>query len=423
VALLVLAATLPSAGARRSHDIDYVGAALLAISLSGLTLVADLGGSMYAWDSAMMIGIIASSALALILFVIVEWRAKEPILPPRLFALRPVTVTSALGLIVGFALFGSVTYFPVYLQVVRGVSPTGSGLQMMPMMAGMLLTSIVSGQLISRTGRYKHFPIIGLALITIGLFLMSRLGSDSSALHSSGLMMVLGLGLGCVMQVLVIAVQNAVDYRDLGVATSGATLFRMIGGSLGTAILGAIFSSRLAANIATLAPGAAAGSHGINAEAIAHLPAAERIAYAAAFTGAIDSVFLIAAMVGAVGFLLSWIMPEPPLRATVAESAASTGRESGEAFGRQADENAAMAQLATALASLADRDARREHVAQIVERAGVTLTPLAAWLLYQIERHAGADPLDAARRIDIADDRARAGLAAGAGGGLRDGGP
>jgi EmrB/QacA subfamily drug resistance transporter len=411
VALVVLAATLPGASERRSHTIDYAGAALLAIVLSGLTVVADLGGTMFAWSSPTMLGIIGGSLVALIAFLIVEQRAAEPILPPRLFAMRSVSVTSLLGFIVGFALFGSVTYFPVFLQVVKGVSPTGSGLEMMPMMGGMLLTSIVSGQLISRTGRYKHFPIIGLTVITIGLALISRLEPDASAFHSSGLMLVLGLGLGCVMQVLVIAVQNAVDYKDLGVATSGATLFRMIGGSLGTAVLGAVFSSRLAQRIAESVPNAsAAGSHGINAPAIAQLAPAERALYASAFTGAIDSVFFVAAAVAAVGFVLSWLLPEHPLRATVAASAGDLARESAEAFAQPADENAAIARLAGALSSLADRDVQRRHLAQMVERAGETLSPLAAWLLLEAERHPNVDPRASARERGIEAERTEAAL-------------
>jgi EmrB/QacA subfamily drug resistance transporter len=411
VALVVLAATLPGATERRPHTIDYAGAALLAVMLSGLTLIADLGGSMYAWTSPMMLGIIAASAVALAGFVLVEHKAKEPVLPLRLFGLRTVTVTSLLGFIVGFALFGSVTYFPVFLQVVRGVSPTGSGLQMMPMMAGMLTTSIVSGQLISRTGKYKRFPIGGLVLITIGLFLISRVSTDTPAILSSGLMMVLGFGLGCVMQVLVIAVQNAVDYKDLGVATSGATLFRMIGGSLGTAILGAVFSSRLASGIAASIPGASAtATHSINAQAISQLPAAQRMAYAAAFSSAIDAVFLVAAVIAAVGFALSWLLPERPLRATVAAGAGAPGRESAEAFAQQTDETAAIAQLAGALSALADRNVQRRHIEQMVQRAGESLTPLAAWLLMEIEREPARDPRDVARARQIEPERTEAAL-------------
>jgi EmrB/QacA subfamily drug resistance transporter len=411
VALVVLAATLPGAGERRSHTIDYAGAGLLAVVLSGLTLIADLGGSVYPWSSSMMMGIMAASAVSLIAFIYVELKAKEPILPPRLFAMRSVTVTSLLGFIVGFALFGSVTYFPVFLQVVKGVSPTGSGLQMMPMMIGMLTTSIISGQLISRTGKYKRFPIAGLAVIAVGLALIARVSAETPALVSSGLMMLLGLGLGCVMQVLVIAVQNAVDYKDLGVATSGATLFRMIGGSLGTAILGAVFSSRLASHIAATIPGAtAAGSHAINAQAISQLPAAERVAYAAAFSSAIDGVFLFAAVTALIGFALSWLLPERPLRTAVAAAAGDAGRETGGAFAQPADENSAIAQLASALSALADRDVQRRHVQRMVERAGEKLSALAAYLLVETERKPGVDPRIAAAKRGIEESRTTAAL-------------
>src|SRR3954463_1802522 len=271
-ALIVLAATLPSVSRRISHAIDYAGAALLAVALSSITLLSDLGGTAYPWSSPMSIGLIVVSLLAVVLFVVIEKRAREPVLPMRLFGQQTFVITSAVGLIVGFALFGSVASFPLYLRVVKGVSPTGSGMQMIPMMGGMLVTSITSGQLISRTGRYKIFPIVGTAVMSVGLFLLSRLTAHSSDVTASLLLLVLGVGLGLVMQVLVIAVQNAVDYRDLGVATSGATLFRLVGGSLGTAILGAVFASRLSANLAGLTPGGGA-AHNLSVQAMARLSA------------------------------------------------------------------------------------------------------------------------------------------------------
>ncbi|HVI19909.1 MAG TPA: MDR family MFS transporter, partial [Gaiellales bacterium] len=257
VALVVLAATLPARSERRSHAVDYAGAALLAVVLSAVTLVADLGGGIYPWSSPLILGLIAAAVVGLALFVWIERRAPEPVLPPRLFANPSFSITSIVGLIVGFAMFGSITYFPVFLQVVRGVSPTASGMQMLPMMGGMLITSMLSGQLISRTGRYKLFPILGTGIMTAGLFLLSRLSFDTGALLTSAYILLLGVGLGSVMQVLVIAVQNAVDYHDLGVATSGATLFRLIGGSFGTAVLGAIFAARLTANLARVMPAGA----------------------------------------------------------------------------------------------------------------------------------------------------------------------
>jgi EmrB/QacA subfamily drug resistance transporter len=412
-ALIVLAATLPSVSRRVVHAIDYAGAALLAVLLSAVTLLSDLGGSAYPWSSPMSIGLIGVSVLSLVMFTLVERRATEPVLPLHLFRQQTFVVTSAVGLIVGFALFGSVTYFPLYLQVVKGVSPTASGMQMVPMMGGMLVTSIMSGQLISRTGRYKIFPLLGTAVMAVGLFMLSRLTPQTSNTVASLLMLVLGVGLGMVMQVLVIAVQNDVDYRDLGVATSGATLFRLIGGSLGTAILGAIFSARLSVNLARLLPaGMSAGgaARNMSVQALLRLPPSARAAYAEAFTSALDTVFLVATIVCAIGFVITWFLPERPLRATVAAAAGEAGNEVGEAFARAADEDGVAAQIYAALSSLADRDVQREHILRIVERAGETLSPLAAWLLLEIERHPENDPYELARRRVIPEERVTAAL-------------
>jgi hypothetical protein len=343
----------------------------------------------FAWSSPFIVGMMVSAAVALALFLVVERRAAEPVLPPRLFTQRTFTIGTLVGLIVGFALFGSVTYMPIFLQVVRGASPTTSGLQMVPMMLGMLLTSIISGQVISRTGRYKLFPIAGTAIMTVGLFLLSRLDAGSSAAKASALMMVLGLGMGMVMQVLVIAVQNAVDYRDLGVATSGTTLFRLIGGSVGTAILGAIFASQLSSHLARLAPGGSPGGIGAgstSAAALQRLAPSMRAAYSQAFADSLGTVFLVASLVCATGFLLALFLPERPLRETVAATAGDGGSEAGGAFGQPTDEEAAESQLVSAFVALADRDVQRGHIQRIVERAGETLSPLAAWLLVQIDR-------------------------------------
>ncbi|MDB4886712.1 MAG: drug resistance transporter, EmrB/QacA subfamily [Gemmatimonadetes bacterium] len=393
VALVVLAATLPQQSMRKVHAIDFAGAALLAVTLSSLTLLADLGGSAYPWSSPMVLGMIAAAALGLALFVLAERRALEPVLPLRLFGQRTFLVATLVGLIVGFALFGSVTYLPVYLQVVRGQSPTRSGLQMLPMMGGMLLTSVLSGQLISRTGRYKIFPVLGTGVMTVGLFFLSRLAATSTPMQASVLMLVLGLGIGMVMQVLVIAVQNAAEYRDLGVATSGATLFRLIGGSLGTAILGAVFASRLASNLASALPGGAPGGGGtrMTASALAAMSPEMRAAYSQAFTASLDTVFLVATVVCAVGFVLALMLPERPLRETIATTAREGGRDAAGAFGQPSDENAGESMLLNAFRTLADRDIQAGHIQRIVDRAGESLSPLGAWLLVQIERAPGLD--------------------------------
>ena len=310
-AFVVLAATLPAATERRSHAIDYRGTVLLAIGLSALVLLTTLGGNTYQWASPEIIGMGVLAVVAFAWLVRVEARAAEPILPPSLFRNRVFVVCSAVGLVVGFALFGALTYLPLFQQVVRGLSPTASGLQLLPVIGGLLVSSIVSGRIITRTGRYKVFPIAGTAVAALGMYLLSSLdastGSGVAALH----MLVLGLGLGMVMQVLVLATQNAVSYEQLGVATSGATLFRSIGGSLGTALLGAIFTARLTAD----------------------LPAGTRPddpAYVPAFTAAMDDVFLVATAVVLAAFALTWLIPERPLRTTV-----ETGL--GESFGAPVD--------------------------------------------------------------------------------------
>jgi EmrB/QacA subfamily drug resistance transporter len=412
-ALAGLALTLPSRSERRSRAIDYAGAALLAATLSAVTLFSDLGGGIYPWSSPLILGLIAVAVVGLLVFVFVERRAKEPILPPRLFADRSFAITSIVGLIVGFALFGSITYFPVFLQVVKGASPTSSGLQMLPMMGGLLTMSVISGQLISRTGRYKLFPVLGTGIMTGGLFLLSRLAFDSNSYLIAAYILLLGIGVGMVMQVLVIAVQNAVDYRDLGVATSGATLFRLIGGSLGTAILGAIFAARLTANLALRMPAGGGGTTGAPAQGAGHMTAAAlaamspalRAAYGAAFTASLNTVFLVAALVCAVAFAFTWFLPERPLRATLAASAGDAGNEASEAFGRPADEEGAEAQIYGALATLSDRAVQRRHMESIVARAGETLTPLAAWLLTRLDRYPGHDPFAAAGERGVEAER------------------
>ena len=337
IALVVLAATLPSKARRRSHSIDYAGAALLAVTLSSIILFTDLGGMTYAWSSAPIVGLMLTALTAFLLFLFVEKRAKEPVLPLSLFRNRTFAIGATVGLIVGFALFGSVTYLPLYLQIVKGASPTGSGLQMIPMMGGMLITSILSGQLISRSGYYRKFPIIGTAILTIGLFLFSRMDMSTSLAQALGTMLIVGLGLGMVMQVLVVAVQNAVDHKDLGVATSAATLFRLIGGSVGTAVLGALFSSRLALNLREFLPvDGAASAHSlstISPRMLNTLPAATRTGYAHAFTASLETVFLTATAIAFVGFGLSWLMPDRRLRDTIAIEAGKVGHEIGEGSG------------------------------------------------------------------------------------------
>jgi MFS family permease len=280
-----------------------------------------------------------------------------------------------------------VTFMPLYLQVVKGSSPTASGLEMLTMMGGVLVTSIGSGQLISRTGRYKIFPIVGTALMAIGLFLMSLVTTDTPVLTVSLMMLVLGLGLGMVMQVLVIAVQNAVDYSVLGVATSGATLFRLIGGSLGTAIFGMLFATGLASNLSRLLPAGSdisSLSQGFGAQALTNLPPAIRDLYLQAFTASLSRVFLIAVGFAILAFILTLLLKETPLKGALAAAEENIGNDVGQAFVMPVDVESEP-HLLRGLALLADRNVRRRYIESIIERSGVDLSTVAAWLLIKIE--------------------------------------
>jgi EmrB/QacA subfamily drug resistance transporter len=413
-AMVVLAATIPSTSERVRRSIDYLGSALLAVLLSAIVIAADIGGSQLAWTSPEMISVVIIAIVALVGFLFAEHRAEEPVLPLRLFRNRSFAVTSAIGLIVGFALFGSVTYLPVFLQLSMGSSPTASGLQMTPMMGGMLVTSILSGLLISRWGRYKIFPIIGTAAATVGLVLFSRMTPETSLLGASFSMLVLGLGLGMVMQVLVIAVQNAVDYSDLGVATSGATLFRLVGGALGTAVLGAIFASQLSANLAHLLPGGAAAvadaTRALDPERLATIQPATRALYVQGFTESLSTMFIVAAAISLVGFMLTWLLPEQPLRETVAAASANVGGDVGETFPMPTSDDS-LPKLLRGVSILADRDVRRQYIERIVARAGLDLSAAAAWMLVRVSRDPCADPALLAKKYDVSEERLRAGVA------------
>jgi EmrB/QacA subfamily drug resistance transporter len=250
IALAVVAGQVPGKLSRVHHTIDYLGTVVLSLGVTAVILLTSLGGTTYPWRSAPIYILGGAGVVLTGLFLLVERRAAEPILPLHLFRLRTFSVTSLVGFIVGFAMFGAITYLPAFFQVVRGISPTVSGVYLLPLMAGLLAVSIGSGQIISKTGKYRFFPIAGTALMTLGLYLLSLMGVHTSTLRDAVYMLVLGLGLGGVMQVLVTIVQNGVPHSELGVATSGATFFRSIGGSLGTAVFGAIFSNVLAGNLA-----------------------------------------------------------------------------------------------------------------------------------------------------------------------------
>jgi EmrB/QacA subfamily drug resistance transporter len=314
VALTVIAFAFHANVDRRRHAMDYLGALLLAGTLASVVLFTSLGGTTWAWSSPQIITLIVLSIVFLPAFLWVESRADEPILPLSLFRNHTFAVTSAVGFIVGFALFGAITYLPLYLQVAKGASPTKSGLQLTPLMAGVLITSIVSGQVISRVGRYRVFPIVGTALMAVAMFLLSQIEAGTPTWVAALDATVLGLGLGMVMQVLILAVQNSVPHSVLGVATSGSTMFRQIGGSIGVALFGTIFASQLHSELAARLPAGTTIPNTINPAGIKNLPPAQHQAFADAVATALHPVFLVAGGISIVAFLLTWLLREVPLQ-------------------------------------------------------------------------------------------------------------
>ena len=403
IALAVLSVSLPAVSVRRHPAIDYLGAGVLASALSAIVLVASLGGTTWAWGSAVTVLVGVAGVLLLGVFAAVERRAREPILPLAVLRDDVFRISALLSLIVGFALFGSVTFLPLFFQTVYAASPTGAGLRLIPLLGGLLITSIGSGQLISRTGRYKLFPVAGMATTTVGLLLLSRLDLTTSRLVADAYLLVLGLGLGMVMQVLVLAVQNAVEYAMLGAATSGVTLTRGIGGSLGAAVFGTIFSTRLRAGLHGVLTGAlgrqVAGGGRLTGAQLAQLPAPARHAYQSAFVHALQPVFVVAAGIAAFGFVLSLFLRERPLRAT-----ASTSQGLDDALAAPTSPNS-LAELERALGTLVSREDRQAFNQRVAARAGVDLSPGAVWALARFDSYGIEGTLEMAHELGIEEER------------------
>jgi EmrB/QacA subfamily drug resistance transporter len=306
------------------HAIDFLGAGLLTGGVSSLILLTTWGGNQFAWASPVIVGLALATLALLAAFVLQERRAAEPVIPLGLFRSAVFSVATGLGFIVGLALFGAIIFIPLFLQLVYGVSPTSSGLRMLPLMAGLLAASVVSGRIVSRIGRYKPFPIAGTAITVVGMLLLSRLEVGTAPWVASLYMLVVGVGIGLVMQVLVVVVQNAAPRRDVGVATSTATFFRSMGGSLGVALFGAIFAARLTSELIRLPAAASSGLTGsvdISPTEIHALPPGVRHEFLLAFVNSLQPVFLLGAGLAAVAFALSWLLAEVPLRDTLQDAA------------------------------------------------------------------------------------------------------
>ncbi|MFF5936583.1 DHA2 family efflux MFS transporter permease subunit [Streptomyces sp. NPDC012508] len=392
VALFVIAAVLHIPARSTRHTIDYLGTLLIASVATCLVLVASLGGTTWDWNSPQIIGLSVLGAVLLVWFVYVEGRAAEPVLPLKLFRIRTFTLVSVISFVVGFAMFGALTYLPTFLQVVQGVTPTVSGLHMLPMVLGMLITSTVSGQIVSRTGRWKVFPIAGTGITALGLLLLNELTENSSTWETSACFFVFGVGLGLVMQVLVLVVQNAVSYQDLGVATSGATFFRSIGASFGVAIFGTIFTHRLNIKLdaalagQTLPPGTGPDQIAADPRAISDLPAELQQPVVHAYSTSITDVFLYAAPVVLVAFVVAWFLKEDKLRGSV------TAPDASQTLASNPVERSSYDECARALSVLGSREGRKAVYEKITAKAGLDLLPAASWLLLRIRRHGTVEP-------------------------------
>ncbi|MCI3226146.1 MDR family MFS transporter [Streptomyces sp. NP-1717] len=392
VALFVIAAVLHIPVRTTKHTIDYLGTFLIASVATCLVLVASLGGTTWPWGSGQIIGLAVLAVILMIFFVRVERRAAEPVLPLGLFRIRTFSLVCVISFIVGFAMFGAMTYLPTFLQIVQGVSPTLSGVHMLPMVFGLLITSTVSGQIVSRTGRWKVFPIAGTGIIAIGLLLLHQLEVSSGTWEMSAYFFVFGAGLGLVMQVLVLVAQNSVRYEDLGVATSGATFFRSIGASFGVAIFGTIFTNLLRNKLADslagqrLPPGMSAEGLAADPRSVGRLPPALRSGVLDAYSSSITSVFLYAVPVVLVAFVVAWFLKEDKLRGSV------TAPEVSETLASNPVQRSSRDECARMLSVLGTREGRRRIYETITEKSGYDLHPAASWMLLRIKRHGVVEP-------------------------------
>jgi EmrB/QacA subfamily drug resistance transporter len=372
VVIALAARTIPQIVSGERPRIDYLGCLFVALGATGLTLATSWGGTQYAWGSATIIGLFAASVVALAIFVVVELRAPQPILPMRLFRSRVFSVCSILSFIVGFAMIGSITFMPTFLQYVDGVSATSSGLRMLPMVLGLLATALASGTIVSRSGQYRAFPIAGSAVTAVGLFLLSRMDSHTSFWQTSLFLLVLGAGIGLIMQILTLVVQNTVAYADLGTATSGVTFFRTLGGSFGASIMGSIYANGLKGRLASALVSARIPASAVSSpELVRKLPNTARTPVVAAYAASLQHVFLFAVPIAVVAFILALFLPQVAMRGV----ARARGVGDGFAVPEGSDNEH---QLANVVGQLLRRD-DRSSLAGIMASSGTTLDLATAW--------------------------------------------
>jgi EmrB/QacA subfamily drug resistance transporter len=409
IALIVTAFALPGALSRVRRVIDYLGTALIALAASSLVLFTSLGGTSYPWTSPFILGLAAAGVVFTILFLLAERRAVEPVIPLPLFTNKVFTAASAIGFVVGFAMFGAMTFLPLFFQDVKGISAIQSGVRLFPLMGGLLTASIGSGLLVSRWGRYKVFPVVGTALTTVGLYLMSMIGVSTGAGLMAVYMAIFGLGIGLILQVLTVAVQNAVPYEELGTATSGVTFFRMIGASFGTAVFGAIFANLVANNVlkalhlAKAPPGFTLNAD--NPAAIHKLPAAVQAGVIQGIAHTVQTMFLIGVPIAFVAFLLSWTLPEIALRSSIRTS------EPAEHLGLPAPRSS-LDELKRLLGRAASRENRAELYGMLAARANIDLPVGSVWLLYRLDDRPNSTLEEVAGRLKVDPELLRGGAEA-----------
>ncbi|HET9897760.1 MAG TPA: MDR family MFS transporter [Streptosporangiaceae bacterium] len=314
-ALLYIIATLHLPVHKIAHKIDYLGAAVLAVGATAIVLVTTWGGSQYAWGSATILSLIVIAIAAVAAFIWVEFKATEPVLPMHVFKNRNFSLASSMSFLLGLAMFGAMTFLPLYQQTVQNASPTVSGLMLIPMMLGATTTSLIAGRFTVQTGRYKALPIIGGAIMTGGMLLLATLGPSTSRLTSMGFFVIFGIGMGFLMQITTLIAQNSVDPRDMGVASSSRSFFQQIGGSIGVSIFGVIFFRALNSSLAAKLHGFKVnGTGGLSPTAVRHLPLPVREVVFAGLAHGLDVVFIWAAPTAAIVFGLAWLVKEIPLR-------------------------------------------------------------------------------------------------------------
>jgi EmrB/QacA subfamily drug resistance transporter len=336
VALAVTSAALKMPHVRREHSIDYLGAAVIVGSVSALLLYTAWAGPEHGWGDPLSLGLLGTGLVLAALFVVVELHAAEPIIPMRLFRNSIYTVSNAFGFLIGAAMFGVMVFIPVYLQLAKGMSPTESGLGMLPMLVGLFTTSILGGRRMSRTGRYKWYPPAGASVVLVAVVLMTQLEADSPYWFAGMALLVMGLGLGLTMQVLTVAVQNSVDRSEMGVATSSVQFFRQMGGSFGTALFGAVLSVRLTSELDQVQSGGdSAIPDSVKADLTSNMAAVERLPSQAqalvtdAFSDALSGTFLVAVPLVVLALLVGLLLKEIPLVERDAAPATAPQPDSG----------------------------------------------------------------------------------------------